>query len=138
MGRPSEYTPEIADAICERLAAGESLLSICTGDEYPAESTVRGWALDDREGFAAKYARAREMQADRHAEQIVDIADTEEDPQKARNRMDARKWFAAKVAPKKYGERTTLEHTDPAGNNPFASLMEAVAANGRPRPQAGD
>ena len=54
-----------------RLASGESLLSICTEEQFPAESTVRGWVLDDREGFAAKYARAREMQADRHAEQIV-------------------------------------------------------------------
>lgn len=48
---------------------------------------------------------------------------------------------AAKVAAIKeildrgYGKATqTLEHTDPSGGNPFAPLMELIAANGRPRP----
>lgn len=86
----------------------------------PAESTVRGWALDDVSGFAAKYTRAREIQADVLAEEIVSIsneqavcyteAGTAFDPdvQRDRLRIDARKWFASKVAPKKYGDKLEL------------------------------
>jgi len=107
-GRPSAYTPEIGQIICERLAAGESLLSICRGDDMPPESTVRRWVLEDRDGFSASYARARDMQADHYADETIDIADNEEDAAKARVRIDARKWHASKVAPKKYGDKVAL------------------------------
>lgn len=73
----------------------------------PAESTVRLWATEDREGFAAHYARAREGQADHYADEIIRIADEAEDAQIGRLRVDARKWVASKLAPKKYGETST-------------------------------
>jgi hypothetical protein len=76
-GRPSTYTPEIAAEILERLAAGESLLGICGAEGFPvAESTVRGWAIDDLHGFAAKYTRARDIGLDHEADEIRAIADT--------------------------------------------------------------
>lgn len=104
-GRPSVYTPEIADEICRRLADGEGLVAICRDKHMPAEAAVRKWALDDREGFYARYARAREIQAERWADEIIDIADGDGDWQRARLRVDTRKWLVAKVLPKKYGER---------------------------------
>lgn len=39
--------------------------------------------------------------------------------------------------PANWRDKTTLEHTDPNGQNPFSALMEAVSANGRPRPGSG-
>jgi hypothetical protein len=136
-GRPSTYTQETADLICERLAGGESLNAICKDEGLPAESTVRLWALDDREGFAAKYARARELQAERWAEEILSIADdssqdtvirynekgneyeaTDHDHiNRSRLRVDSRKWLLSKLIPKKYGESTLLKHADPEGNS---------------------
>lgn len=74
-GRPSTYTPEIAAEICERLAAGESLLDICSPDFPVRESTVRGWVLDDHNGFAAKYLRARELGLEHEADEIKRLAD---------------------------------------------------------------
>jgi len=59
------------------------------------------------------YARAREDQADWHADEIVAIADTETDAAKARNRIDARKWKAAKLKPKVYGDRVNVEDLTP-------------------------
>src|SRR4051812_2164281 len=61
LGRPSTYTAELAATICARLATGETLRAVCRDDGMPSESTVRTWALDDREGFSAHYARAREI-----------------------------------------------------------------------------
>ncbi len=154
MGRPSDFSPEIANRICEELIEGVSLRKVCLADDMPSASTVCRW-LGQFPEFREQYAHAREAQADTLTDEMLDIADDgtndwmekrngEGDPggfeyngdavQRSRLRIDTRKWYASKLAPKKYGERQTLEHTDPQGNNPFASLMEAVAANGRPRP----
>lgn len=80
MGRSSDYSQEVADLICQRMATGESLRSICRDDGMPAESTVRLWAVDDREGFAAQYARARDAQMDALSEDLLDISDGDGDP----------------------------------------------------------
>ncbi len=74
-GRPLKYTAKLAERICRRLVDGESLREICRDRALPPESTVRSWAVDDRDGFAARYARAREAQMDRWAEEIIEIAD---------------------------------------------------------------
>jgi hypothetical protein len=127
------YTQEIADAICARLAEGESLNAICKDDGMPAESTVRAWALDDVQGFGAKYTRARELGYDRLAEELLQIADTPQVGVKTvhkatgaettegdmiehrRLQVDARKWMLAKMLPKKYGDKVTQELTGPNG-----------------------
>jgi hypothetical protein len=112
MGRPSDYTPEMADLICKRLADGESLRSICRDENMPAESTVRAWALDDREGFYAQYARSRDIALDSIAEEVFEIADgLTNDPARDRLRFDARRWYLSKLAPKKYGDKQTIDQT---------------------------
>ena len=55
-----------------------------------------------------KYAYAEKYQADKLADEIIHIADTEENYGKARNQIDARKWIASKRAPKKYGDRIDI------------------------------
>ena len=108
-GRPSIYTEELADLICDRIASGESLRMICMEPGMPAASSVYLW-LSSKPGFSDKYAHARAAQADVYAQEIVDIADMCEDPAKARLQMDARKWAASKLAPKKYGDKLDLNH----------------------------
>ena len=78
----------------------------------PTAKTVRQWRGKDDE-FSALYAHAREDQAEHFADEIVEIADIETDSSKARNRIDARKWAASKLAPKKYGDK--LQHTGDGG-----------------------
>lgn len=117
------------DLICALLVEGKTLTSICSSvEEMPKKSTFLDWIRESKE-FADQYARARELQADHFAEEIIDIADTEPDPQVARVRMDARKWHASKTAPKKYGDKIMQEHS---GSINFATLtdeeLEALAA----------
>lgn len=127
MARPSEYTEDMAIRICEQIALGRSLNSICAGDDFPSVGGVYKW-LSRYPAFVEMYTRAREDQADTLADQIVEIADERETVVKemdggttavvfdstavARNRLrvDARKWVAAKLKPRKYGERQTIEH----------------------------
>jgi hypothetical protein len=112
-GRPSSYTQEMADRICERLALGESLRSICRDDDMPSWPCISNW-LKKYPEFAAQYARAREDQAEAHADRIIEIADDEGiDPNHKRIMVDARKWVASKLKPKRYGEKLDVEH---AGN----------------------
>lgn len=125
-GRPSEFTQEIADAICERIAEGESLRTICRDDEMPNRSTVFRW-LAARPEFSDQYARAREAQAEALFEDMLEIADDAsgdtkivgrdgeerevcdtEFVQRSKLRIDTRKWMAGKLAPKKYGEKLEL------------------------------
>ena len=133
-GRPSIYTEEIADEVCRRLAEGESLRSICRDDHLPSEATVRLWYVDDREGFSSQYARARDIGLDAMADEILEVSDdgqndwmerqgennegwqlNGEHVQRSRLRVDTRKWFISKLAPKIYGDKATLEHTGPEG-----------------------
>lgn len=105
---------EIKARVCTELADGKSLRTICTGKGMPSIETIRVWLLNDA-AFAAQYARAREEQADFYADEIIDISDTEKDPQKAKVRIDARKWVASKLKPKKYGDKIELGHTGEVG-----------------------
>lgn len=114
MARPSSFSQERADDICERLADGESLREICAQEGYPDLRTVRRW-LRDREGFRLQYARAREEQADYYADEIRAEAFRATDAAIGRLRMDALKWTASKLAPKKYGEKVVSEVSGPDG-----------------------
>lgn len=117
MSRPSSYTPEMADILCERIAKGEALHRVCDEQGMPSTSMVYRW-LDAHEDFRDKYARAREMQADLMAAQTVVIADEAEDANLARLRVDARKWYASKLQPKKYGDKIAQEVSGP-NNTPM-------------------
>ena len=100
-GRPAiTRSQELADTIFDRLANGESLAKICSDDAMPSTSTIFRWLADDDE-FCDQYARAREAQADRYAEETIEIADrpseTELALQDKREMIEARKWFAGKL-----------------------------------------
>lgn len=111
------FSPELADEICQRLAEGESLNQICKLPGFPKRASVMRWLLSDEPEHAAfrdSYARAREMQAEVLADETIDIADGTKRIRKshvaiesARLRIDARKWLAAKLRPKKYGDKIT-------------------------------
>lgn len=127
-GRPSGFTQEIADRICEELAHGKSLRRICEAEGMPSDSMVYRW-LDQNESFREQYARARELQAEYYAAEIIEIADTCREGTKtketkdgtfaetgdmverSRLMVDARKWYASKIAPKKYGDLKQVEHS---------------------------
>lgn len=96
----------------------------------PGASTVFRWLRTYSE-FREQYEKAKEESADALAEEILDIADNgtndfmekenndgstwweyrTEAVQRSRLRVDTRKWIASKLKPKKYGDRTNLDHT---------------------------
>lgn len=128
-GRPTLYTPRLAERICEAVATSElGLAAILKRKGMPGYSTVMQW-LDRKPMFAEMYARAKEAQADLMAGRIVEIADSAgaEDVNVARLRVDARKWVAAKLKPRKYGERVAQELSGPEGGPIVYSRVETPA-----------
>lgn len=116
--------------ICERLAGGESLRTICADSDMPVCSTVFKYLALDAV-FAEHYTRAREMQTEAMLEDIMEIADNATDDvmfltaddesgesgkpvikhsaiQRARLQIDTRKWAMGKLKPKKYGDKQII------------------------------
>jgi hypothetical protein len=141
IGRPSDFTPEIANEICERMSKGESLRRIVGPDRddfMPSETTVRRWlagAEDWSAEFRRQYAQARENQADFYAEDVVEISDeaVADAVEVARNRLriDARKWYASKLSPKKYGDKVAHVGGE-EGDAPIKTQGEVVLRFVRP------
>lgn len=122
--KPNEYTPELAAEICRRMSEGESVNSICRDPTMPRKPLVYAWLREIPE-FMNHYARALEARAEHWAEEIVDIADDstndfmerqlpngkkviavdQENINRSRARIDARKWLLSKLMPKKYGDK---------------------------------
>ena len=123
-GRPSDYSAEIADTICNRLAGGESLRAICADAGMPNRATISRW-LARYEEFRDLYGCAREWQAECLVDKILEIARDSsgdyvekrlpdgkvvrvvdhENIARSHLRINALKWIAARMAPRKYGNR---------------------------------
>lgn len=130
------FTQKLADEICEAISTSSIGLSIlCKNNQHwPDKATILRW-LEKHESFRDQYARAREAQADHLAEEIIAIADdgskdteirytASGEPYQAEDhewvnrsklRIEARKWTAAKLRPKVYGDKVDVT----SGGNPI-------------------
>ena len=107
-----EFSQELFDRICERIADGESLRTICAEDGMPRKASVMRWLAADA-ALSDQYARAREMQADALFDECLTIADdTSREPNDRRMSFDARKWMAGKLRPKVYGDKVAIGGAD--------------------------
>lgn len=132
MARPTKYSEELAAELCSVIAtSAKGLGAICKANEnFPVPSTVYLWLITYKV-FSEMYARAKADQAQILADQIISIADTPQigviitqkpdgveykraDMIEHRKlRIDSRKWVAAKLLPRKYGDK--IEHSGPDG-----------------------
>jgi hypothetical protein len=99
----------------------------------PNKSTVLRW-IAENETFRDQYARAREAQADSYRDEGDEISrgiSTSEDSQIARVQLDWIKWNAARMAPKKYGDKVDMNLGGQAGN----PIQAAIAVTFVRKPQ---
>ena len=123
-GRPSKYTDKLADKICQMIALGQSVRSICAKKDMISMQTFFRW-LRENDKFREQYARACEERSYMHAEDIIEIADNatndymeklegddyifnSENVQRSRLRIDTRKWLMSKLNPKVYGDKLDM------------------------------
>lgn len=114
MSGVSTYTPKVGDAICERIASGESLRSVCRDPKMPNKSTVLRWLVSEQ-AFRAQYEVSKDVGIDERFEEIDELVAKESDTPRARLLWDMRRWELSKLAPKKYGDKVTTELTGPEG-----------------------
>lgn len=156
-GRPTIYSNKLADKICVRLAQGESLLSICKDDGMPHTSTVYQWVLDNDE-FSDKYDTARIMQANHMFDELLEIADdgtndymereakdgstyeivNSEVVQRSKLRVDTRKWYLSKLAPKIYGDKLDVTSNNKALPQPLLYALQDNNSNPQNSGDAGE
>lgn len=132
MGRPSDFTPELLEEICDRLAKGEPLAAICRDDHMPSDRTVRNWMsapdVSVSVDISSAIARAREVGFDAIAAECLEIAEDgshdykhkkrsngeeyeefdSEHVQRSKLRIDTRLKLLSKWDPKRYGDKLAL------------------------------
>jgi hypothetical protein len=142
-GRPSKYTPALAERILQRMYSGESLRHICSDDDMPDRGTVILWRIRD-DGFCNQYAHARRAQVEARIEDATEMLlhtpmCSVPDPdggvservdgaavQLLRTRVDLAKWEASKLlrglhtvdnkpTPLDYGDKVQTEISGPDG-----------------------
>lgn len=141
-GGQTTFSHEKANAVCRQLAMGATLRAVCRKPGMPPESTVRLWALEDRHGFAAQYAGARELGYYAMADEMLEIADdasgdvvtgTREDGTefetvnheviaRSRLRVDTRKWALSKALPKVFGDKLDVT----SGGKPVVPILNVA------------
>lgn len=145
-GRPTILCCALVDEICARISDGETTRSICADEAMPAMTTLFRWLRED-EDFKQQYARAKEIQLERMAEEILDISDdgtndymdrvtrdgevesvlNHEHVTRSKLRVDSRKWLLSKLAPKKYGDKAIVQHE--GGETPIQHEVICPAAS---------
>lgn len=120
-GRHSTYTPEMGIKICDEIAScSTGIKKLCAQNpDWPSHETIYKWARDHRE-FADRYAQAKRDQVKALVDEILEISDDSSQDEmitdqgkvvanseyinRSRLRVDTRKWIAAKLVPRLYGE----------------------------------
>jgi hypothetical protein len=133
-----EYSPQLGEEICLRIAQGESLKKICRSPGMPTTGTVVKWVLKNPE-FGEMYKFARDVQAELLGDEILDIAkdntnDKNEDGspnhanvQRSRLEVDTIKWYLARINARKWGDKVTNEVTGKDGQ-PLVNIdLDAIA-----------
>lgn len=123
MAGKSAYTTVIGEKICDMIATSSNgIHAICKSEGMPSPSTVFKW-LSENKDFSDMYTRAKEAQADFMADEMLKMADEyrkteikyqsgqgssttiQDNVQRSKLQVEARKWLMAKLHPKKYGDK---------------------------------
>lgn len=115
---------EVLDAIFAGISLGKSARAMCL-EVGISQRVLWNWLASDEE-LMRQYQRAKELCVDAYAEEIIEISDqgsrdtyvdekgrevtNREVIARAQLRIDARKWYAARLAPRKYGDKIPPTH----------------------------
>lgn len=123
-GRVSTFSQKIADKIVDLIAGGKTLTEACKSPGMPNRRTVQRWCHQFPE-FDRQYQRSQELLADALFDEIKAIADDGtgdvtidakgrqrvdwENVNRSKLRVETRKWLAAQLNPRKYGDKLRQE-----------------------------
>lgn len=128
-GRPTDYSPEMADRILKKLSEGESVSQICLASDMPNRSTVFLWSATHKE-FSDRYLLALkgvgQICVDQLDDALRDMKQGITDPVVGKIEIDTLKWKAGKFYPRMYGDKQQIESKNENTNiNVDVPLSEA-------------
>lgn len=142
LGRPTDYSPELADKICKAISQGNSLKKICDSNySMPCQASIFNW-LTQYPDFLEKYTKAKEQGIEAKAEELEDIGDEaieaawKADPKAAgaivqayKLKIDNMKWAMSKLKPKKYGDKIDMTTNGKDLPTPILAPLHAIPSN---------
>lgn len=93
----------LVDSVFKGMYDSRSVKAILEELDVPSYIFYR--IIQEYPDIYSRYEMAQAARSEGLADEIIEIADTEPDPGKARNRIEARKWYASKMKPQKFGDR---------------------------------
>jgi len=122
-----KFSQEIADEICQKVSCtSEGIRKLCKKNKHwPRAKTIYEWRSKHAK-FSEQYARAKTLQAFVLADQIIEISDNSkgdyqiidgkvkvnsDNINRARLRIDSRKWLLSKLLPRVYGDKVGEDKT---------------------------
>lgn len=139
-GAPTIKTPELVEAILAGISLGKSARAMCV-ETGVSQRVLWNWLAGD-EDLMRQYMRAKELCVDAYAEEIIEISDDgskdtyldekgrqvmdREVIARAQLRIEARKWYAARLAPRKYGDKLPVTQEGGDTKKPSAPSVEVA------------
>lgn len=141
VGRPSKYTPELAQEICDVVAVtSTSVKRMCKAHpHWPGEDTIFAW-INKYPEFSKMYARAKQSQVEKFMDDIIEISDEKHNDSyvndkgnevcdgeyiaRSRLRVDTRKWLASKLVPRIYGDQRRIDELEAQNDVLRKELLE--------------
>lgn len=141
VGRPTDYNLGLAKEICDAIASSSvGIKRLCKENlNWPSHNTIYRWLANHRE-FSDQYAQAKICQIELLVDEILEISDDASQDQyvnelgvlvsnppainRARLKVDTRKWLASKLVPKVYGNKIDIE-----GDNSMLEELRQLSAD---------
>lgn len=128
-----EFTPELEATIIKHIVSGKSLRAIGRMDDMPSRDVIMKWEQENPQ-FAANVARARDVKHEDDIDRLEEINERvlsgDLKPDAATAVSNNLKWVAARMMPKKYGDKLDLNHGGQSGNQLPPSVIVTTAEEG--------
>jgi hypothetical protein len=117
MGRPESYDPHLADEIIQKIQSEpKGLKQLCAENEHwPHPATIYGWTYNYPKFFDL-YWKAKVNQAHLYVDESFDLTNEvrgdKDMSQWLSTAIGLRKWYAARLVPRLYGEKMKLENLE--------------------------
>ena len=114
-GRPTAYTDELADEICDLIASGQTLQQICDSKGLDRTAVVKWQRTHDR--FGTNIARARSDQQEWWEDRItaLNLSMDKDNWQYVNAQIRNIQWLMGKRNSRVYGDKISQEHSGPEG-----------------------
>lgn len=113
---PVHFSQKLFDEMMTEVMEGRTIREICSGGKRPSIDGFYGWVARDPK-LAEQYTRAREISSDGFEADILALARSTNPENATANKaaFEMLRWTASKRAPRRYGDKQTLEHTGDGG-----------------------